>query len=214
MTYSFSGPILPPDPGVSPTSLVILIHGYGSSGDDLISLGNVWRKILPSTVFVAPNGPSVCDSYPEGRQWFRLYEWDFPRMLKDVEAFTPSFNEYINDIVKTYKIPPEKVAFVGFSQGAMMSLHMALAWPQCAGAVAYSGGFMGSPKGLSSKNPPILLIHGLDDQRVPSSFSQDAEKQLKALGVPVTLSLLPHLDHSINEQGLHLGGNFLKEILK
>ena len=95
-----------------------------------------------------------------------------------------------------------------------MAIHMALERPECAGAVAYSGAFMGNSKDLSSKKPPILLIHGLDDQRVPSSFSQNAEKQLVKLGVPVTLSLLPHLDHSINEHGLHLGGNFLKEVLK
>lgn len=215
-TYSFSGSSLMPAADIKPTSLVIIMHGYGGSEDDFVSLAEEWRKCFPSTLFFVPRAPFPCARHPEGYQWFWLEGWDFPRMLTEVEALTPSFHNYIDDLTKTYNIPPGKVVFVGFSQGAMMAIHMALTCQRCAGAIAYSGTFMGvgKAKNPSGEKPPILLIHGRDDKRVSPSFSQKAKKQLKALGVPVRLVLLPDLAHDVDQRGIALGREFLTKILK
>ncbi len=213
MTTTFSGPSLPPASGGKPDSLVVLIHGYGSDGEDLISLGKSWAHLLSNTLFVAPHGPVVCEMNPSGNQWFGLRDWDPPRILTEVQALTPSFNRYLDDLLKTHGLPPEKLARVGFSQGAMLALHVSLHRPRCAGVVAYSGAFLDDPMELKIAHPPILLIHGTEDQVLPSSFSQMAEERLKALSVPVALSLLPGLEHGIDGRGLGMGGAFLKEHL-
>ncbi len=213
MTTTFSGPSLPPASGGKPDSLVVLIHGYGADGEDLLSLGKTWSSILPHTLFVAPHGPVVCEMNPSGNQWFSLKDWNPARILKELQTLTPSFNSYLDGLLKTHGLPPEKLALVGFSQGAILALHIALHRPKCAGVVAYSGAFVDDPTELKVANPPILLIHGMEDQVLLASFSQKAEERLKSLSVPVTLSLLPSLEHGIDGRGLGMGGAFLKEHL-
>jgi len=213
MSTTFSGPSLPPASGAKPDSLVVFIHGYGADGGDLLSLGKAWASLLPNTLFIAPHGPTVCELNPSGNQWFGLKDWGPSRILKEIQALTPSFNRYLDGLLKTHGLPPEKLALVGFSQGAMLAIHTALHRPQCAGVVAYSGAFIDDPNELKMARPPILLVHGADDQVLPVSFSQMAEEHLKALGVPVTLSLLPGLEHGIDSRGLGMGGAFLKKHL-
>ncbi|EKE09870.1 MAG: hypothetical protein ACD_16C00100G0032 [uncultured bacterium] len=222
MITTFSGPQLTPASGGPPDSIVVFLHGYGANGHDLLSIGNAWAALLPNTLFVAPHGPLTSKLYPSGNQWFSLDDWNpdqpltttqIARMLGDIQAITPSFNRYLDTLLKTHDLSPEKLAFVGFSQGSMFALYMALHRPRCAGVVAYSGAFLEDSTKSNISRPPILLIHGREDRLVPPSFSQIAEKRLKTLQVPVTLALIPGLDHGIDEKGLALGGAFLKERL-
>ncbi len=213
MNQTFSGPHLDPAAGGKPTSLVVLLHGYGADGEDLLFLGKTWASLLPNTLFIAPHGPMLCEGNPFGKQWFSLRDFDHTRMFKEIQTITPALNRYLDGLLKVYELPPEKIALVGFSQGAMLALHLALNRPQCGGVVAYSGTFLEDPSALKVARPPILLIHGTEDDVLPSSFSEKAEARLKTLGVPVTLSLLPGLEHSIDERGLGVGGAFLKDHL-
>ncbi|MBY0272551.1 MAG: prepilin peptidase [Alphaproteobacteria bacterium] len=211
MNATFSGPSFGPASGRTPDSIVVLIHGYGSDGEDLLSLGKSWASLLPNTLFVAPHGPVACEMNPSGNQWFGLKDWEPLRILKEIQALTPSFNRYLDGLLKSHNLPSNKLALVGFSQGAMLALHVALHRPQSAGVVAYSGAFLNDPMELKMARPPVLLVHGTEDQVLPASASQAAEEALKALSVPVTLSLLPGLEHGIDPQGLGMGGTFLKE---
>lgn len=222
MTKTFSAHSLSPASGLKPDSIVVLIHGYGANGEDLLSLGSSWASLLPNTLFVAPDGPDASEMNPLGNQWFGLEDWDpsekltekqIARMVKDIQVLTPSFNQYLDELLKTHGLPPEKLALVGFSQGAMVALHIGLHRSECAGVVAYSGAFLDDPKETKIAHPPILLVHGTADQVVPPFFSQVAEEHLKQLHVPVTLSLLPGLEHGIDGRGLGMGGAFLKEHL-
>ena len=222
MTLTFSGPRLPPASGHKPDSIVVLIHGYGSNGDDLLSLGKAWASVLPNTLFVAPHGPSPSELNPFGKQWFGLGDWSLNKtstpaqtaqMLKEVRSLTPSFNRYLDELLKAEGLPPEKLALVGFSQGAMLVLHIALSRPLCAGVVAYSGAFLNDPTEVIVSRPPVLLIHGMEDQLLPPFFSQMAEEGLKHLHVPVSLTLLPGLEHGIDGRALGMGGAFLKQHL-
>ncbi|MBL8676106.1 MAG: dienelactone hydrolase family protein [Alphaproteobacteria bacterium] len=211
MSATFSGPSFGPASGGKPDSIVVLIHGYGSDGEDLLSLGKSWASLLPNTLFVAPHGPVACEMNPSGNQWFGLKDWEPLRILKEIQALTPAFNRYLDGLLKTHNLPPNKLALVGFSQGAMLALHVSLHRPQSAGVVAYSGAFLNDPMELKVALPPVLLIHGTEDQVLPASASQVAEEILKALDVPVTLSLLSGLGHGIDPRGLGMGGAFLKE---
>ncbi|MDK3160035.1 prepilin peptidase [Kamptonema cortianum] len=211
MNATFSGPSFGPASGGKPDSIVVLIHGYGSDGEDLLSLGKSWGSLLPNTLFVAPHGPVACEMNPSGNQWFGLKDWEPLRILKEIQALTPAFNRYLDGLLKFHNLPSNKLALVGFSQGAMLALHVALHRPQSAGVVAYSGAFLNDPMELKVARPPVLLIHGTEDQVLPASASQTAEEALKALSVPVILSLLSGLGHGIDSRGLGMGGAFLKE---
>jgi phospholipase/carboxylesterase len=213
MNDTFSGPSFGPASGGKPDSIVVLIHGYGSDGEDLLSLGKSWASLLPHTLFVAPHGPVACEMNPSGNQWFGLKDWEPSRILKEIQALTPAFNRYLDGLLKSHNLPSDKLALVGFSQGAMLALHVGLHRPQPAGVVAYSGAFLNDPMELKIARPPVLLVHGTEDQVLPASASQAAEEALKALSVPVTLSLLPGLGHGIDARGLGMGGAFLKEKL-
>lgn len=213
MTTTFSGPTLQPASGGKPKSIVVLIHGYGSDGNDLIELGKAWASLLPDTLFVAPHGPTVSEQNPDGKQWFGLRDWNPPQILKEVQELTPSFNRYLDDLLKENGVTPDKLAIVGFSQGAMLALHIGLHRPMSAGIVAYSGAFLYDPSELMVARPSVLLVHGTEDQVLPVTFSQHAEQHLKALNIPITYSELPGLQHGIDGRAMGLGGAFLKEKL-
>jgi phospholipase/carboxylesterase len=222
MNATFSGPSFGPASGGKPDSIVVLIHGYGANGDDLLSLGKSWASLLPNTLFVAPHGPEASKLYPAGNQWFSLEDWNPEQPLKqdqldrvnaEIKEVMPSFNSYLDDLLKVHGIPPEKMALVGFSQGTMFALQIALHRPLCGGVVGYSGALLELPREDKVSRPPVLLIHGVDDPLVPSFYSKRAEKYLQTLDVPVTLTLLSGLEHSIDGRGLAAGGAFLKEKL-
>lgn len=219
---TFKAHTLVPTSGHQPDSIVVLLHGYGSNGRDLLSLAHAWAPQFPNTLFVSPDGPEQSDVNPFGNQWFGLDDWhpteqltkeNVARMMRDVQALTPSVNHYLDDLLKTHGLPPEKLALVGFSQGAMLALHVGLHRPQCAGVVAYSGAFLEDLNEAILARPPVLLIHGAEDQVVSALFAQIAKGRLESHNVPVTLSVLPHLDHSIDGRGLGMGAAFLKENL-
>jgi phospholipase/carboxylesterase len=222
MTTTFTTHSLPPASGLKPDSIVVFIHGYGANGEDLLALGSAWASLLPNTLFVAPDGPDRSGLNPSGNQWFSLEDWDpakkltkdqVARMVRDIQALTPSFNQYLDELLRTHGLPPEKLALVGFSQGAMVALHIGLHRPLCAGIIAYSGAFLEDPKEAKIARPPVLLIHGIDDELLSPTLSKIAEGHLQHLHVPVTLSLLPGLGHGIDGRGLEIGGAFLKQHL-
>src|SRR5271169_1658734 len=120
-----SGPRLPPARG-NATHLVVLCHGYGSDGNDLIGLAPYWQRLLPSAAFVAPNAPERCAGAPMGYQWFAISRLDPEETRKGVESATASLDGFLDAELARLNLPGERLALVGFSQGTMMSLHAGL----------------------------------------------------------------------------------------
>jgi len=200
----------------TPTSLVILLHGLGSNGRDLISLAPMWAKDLPETVFVSPDAPFACDMAPPGYegsyQWFSLQDRDPHMVLQGVQRAQPILDSFITEQIEKYDVPPEKTVLVGFSQGTMMGLYTAPRYPvQLGGVLGYSGALCGDP-GL--RKMPICLVHGEADDVVPFSAYNHARGKLIGAGFKVSGHSTPGLTHSIDQAGLDAGGTFLKEILK
>jgi phospholipase/carboxylesterase len=203
--------------GLPPTSLVILLHGYGSNGEDLISLTPYWTQDLPNTVFVSPDAPYPCEM-GFGFQWFSLQSWAPMALLAGAEKATTWLNQFIDEQMSKYKLPASKVALVGFSQGTMMSLYIAPRRPdKIAGVVGYSGGLLGG-EGLIGQpqisKPPIYLVHGEMDTVVPVGAFFHAKETLKQAGFEVSGHTSPAMGHSIDEQGIHEAGIFLKKVLE
>ena len=210
------GPMAAPASGRDPRSMVILLHGYGSNGADLMGLVPYWRASLPDTVFMAPDAPEICAGAPGGYQWWSLTDLGRESRAAGVRQAAPLVNGFIDMHRTAYDLPNSKVALVGFSQGTMMALHVGPRRSEVlAGIVGYSG-MLADAEALQTEvttRPPLLLIHGDAYQMVPFAAMSQAEAECNRLGFAVNTHLARGLGHSIDEAGLRLGGDFLTRVL-
>jgi len=194
---------------------VILLHGYGSNGEDLISLAPYWREALPATAFVAPNAPERCPGAPGGYQWWGLTSTDGGARAAGAARAAPVLDGFIDAELARHGLTEAKLALVGFSQGTMMALHVG---PRrrnvLAGVVGYSG-MLADEAALADSitRPPILLVHGDADPMIPINAFHQAQASLTANGFEVESHVSRGLGHSIDLPGLQLGGRFLARVL-
>ncbi len=212
-TSLLDGPRLPPHHGGPADSLVVLLHGYGADGRDLIDLGEVWAEAMPGTAFVSPHAPDPCSEAPIGRQWFPLHALDPHELARGVDDAAPILARFLEVELARHNLAPERLALVGFSQGGMMALNMGLHMPKApAAVVAYSSlwsGIAHPPSQPFSAPPPVLLVHGGCDEVIPSDALFASANALTAAGVPVEWHLSPDLPHGIDADGVSRGGAFL-----
>jgi phospholipase/carboxylesterase len=212
---NLSGPLALPAAGGDPRAMVILLHGYGSNGDDLIGLAPYWRDALPHVVFLAPNAPERCPMAPGGYQWWPLTDFSPQARAAGARAASPTLDGFIDAQLARYALPDDKLVLVGFSQGAMMALHVGPRRKQSpAGVIGYSG-MLADTEGLAELRgkPPILLVHGDLDPTVPVAALYQAQTVLESLGFDLTTHVSAGLGHSIDAAGLSLGGQFLRRVL-
>jgi phospholipase/carboxylesterase len=201
--------------------LVVLLHGYGADGADLIGIGRQWQRQLPDCAFVSPNAPQLCENPPMGYQWFPLrvtmrgVESTPEERWLGAVATAPTLNAFLDKELDHYGLEPRQLALVGFSQGAMMALHVGLRRePQIAGVVSYSGMLLGPEHiGSISARPPVLLAHGTLDELVPYRAMAAARGTLEAAGVSVTTYVEEGIGHGIDGEAIWQGGEFLQRQL-
>jgi phospholipase/carboxylesterase len=201
------------------TSMVIFLHGYGADGDDLMGLAKPLADYMPDTVFVSPDGPEVCGGNQEGRQWFSV-PWIDNTSEEDAVAgmklAVEDLNVYVDDMVEKEGVTIEKTVIFGFSQGTMMALQMA---PRRAQAFAAVVGFSGSlmlPDDLREQvisRPPVMLLHGDQDEVVPPEALNKAEFALSTLGFEVYAFVMENAGHGIASDGLSVAAGFMREKL-
>jgi phospholipase/carboxylesterase len=216
MLMALSGPSRPPVAGGKPRRLVILLHGLGADGNDLIGLQQYWGRLVPEAEFVSPNAPFPCDMAGYGYQWFSVQDRTPAAMLAGVRAAAPILDGYIDEELQKRGLSESDAALVGFSQGTMMSLFVGPRRQRpLAGILGYSGRLIGPELlgGEMHSRPPVLLVHGTDDPLVPFESMAAAETVLKAAGVPVETLACPGIEHSIDPEGLQRGGLFLRQVL-
>lgn len=207
-----SGPALEPQQG-DIKNLVIIFHGYGADGDNLIGLGQGWSSLLPTTAFVAPNGLAPCEM-GMGYQWFSLEEKTPELVQERLNGISEVVASYIKDQAKQYSVSLKNVALVGFSQGSMLAIHQSVyGVEECAGVLGYSGGFTKDDRLKILNTPSALLCHGEADDVVPVAFSIQGQKDLETLGCDSRLITSARAGHEISEEGFKAGGVFLKEVL-
>ena len=212
MQLPLSGPFFPPRSGKPARQAVIFLHGLGADGDDLIGLAPYFAQALPDAEFLSPHAPYPCDMAPFGRQWFSLQDFSPDSIAAGLDAVRPVFASYLDAVLESRGLAAADVALVGFSQGTMLSLHCALRRQNPVAAVVGFSGLLAAPERLPDEiaaRPPVLLIHGEDDPVVAFDFMDLAATALDALGVPVETLARPGLPHSIDDEGLARGIEFV-----
>lgn len=213
---SLSGPRLPPQRGKA-THLIVLCHGYGADGNDLIGLAPHWQRGLPTVAFAAPNAPEPCAGAPTGYQWFPISRLDPAEMQRGVEQASDLLNGFLDAELARLELPPERLALVGFSQGTMMALQVGLKRAvKPAAIVGYSGMLArgAALETLAPDTPPILLVHGDADQMIPAQAMLSSAMMLGEAGAAVQWHISPGIGHGIDPVGLDMGGTFLSQAFR
>jgi len=196
--------------------LVVLLHGYGADGGDLLPLAAEWSGALPHAAFAAPHAPEPHPAPGAGRQWFQLIEASLDLtdagLVAAVSAAAETVNAFADAELARLSLPSDAVAFAGFSQGATVALETGLSRPQgCAGVLAYSGALAGGrvPSLAGPPPPPVFLRHGEQDTVLPPVLMQIAADALGAAGITTDAQLVPGLQHGIDARGADAGAAFL-----
>jgi phospholipase/carboxylesterase len=216
---TLDGPSVPPATGDAPARLVVLLHGYGADGNDLIALAPMLAQVFPDAAFFAPHAPEPCEVMPFGRQWFSFTNSDPEMWRRDADSLGPALdamgrgaagaapvlNRFLDGLLARHGLGPESMALVGFSQGTMMALQAGLRRPAPVAAIVGFSGALTGPDALADEitaRPPVTLIHGEADPVVPFAAMALAETALRAAGVPVEAYGRPGLEHGIDDAGL------------
>ena len=210
------GPRLPPTSGEPARQLVILLHGYGADGEDLIGIAPYMARLVPEAAFVSPHAPERCAMQPMGYQWWGIDTFSREERLAGAERAAPILDAFIDAELAQLGLDESRLALIGFSQGTMMALHVGLRRPRAVACIlGYSGALVAPerlPDEIQSK-PPVLLIHGDRDELLPADSTLEAVQGLSTAGVAVEWHLSQGIGHSIAQDGLDLGTAFLARSL-
>jgi phospholipase/carboxylesterase len=210
-----TGPEFLPVSGNAPKQIVIMLHGVGADGENLLGLAYEFCKILPDAYFTAPNGCQPYDGGGMGYQWFSLWDRSPAQLLAGLQVAQPLLKDFIDEKCAQFNLDYSDVVLLGFSQGSMMSFHTAFRLPKTlAGVIAYSGAMVDyepQAEEITAK-PPTIIIHGKLDEVVPFKLSHLAFYGLKKHDVEVEHHEIEGLGHSIDMQGIELAKAFLKKV--
>lgn len=210
-----NGASLKPRSGAAPKQIVLLLHGFGSSGADMISLAPHWQETLPDALFLAPHAPQRC-VMGVGYQWWGLSGLAPQALAAGATLAAPAIDAFIDRKLDQYGLSEANLALVGFSQGTMMALHVGLRRSRQVAAVVGYSGMLTSATDLAHRafaKPRVLLVHGTADPVVPIAALHAAESELKRLGVEVQTHISHGLGHSVDPVGLRLGRDFVAAAL-
>ena len=199
-----------------PKKIIVLCHGYGGDGKDISSLALNWQRFLPETIFLCPNAPETCSVNPQGYQWFDLASEKEEIMLEKSLEAEKKLSIFLDQILDNYQLQAEDLALVGFSQGTMISLQVALKKKEKINSlIGYSGKIINQKhlsKNIISK-PKIFLMHGENDTIVSPTCLLEAKEYLNNQGIKIKTKLFKYCEHRIPVEGSSLGLTFLTKNL-
>ena len=212
MTFCLNSIIIKPENGIEIKNAVILLHGYGGDGKDISMLSFNWKRHMPNTVFICPNGHEVCQINPSGFQWFDLTKDDPDYILEQSIKAENKIQKFINEIKQEFNLTNNKICLAGFSQGCMLSLNVGLiSEEKFSCIVGFSGKIIdqNNLKGRVKNFSDVLLIHGDADQVVPSTYLLEAEDFLIRNGINVQTLLIKNCDHHIPMEASSTALNYI-----
>ena len=200
MTFCLDSIIIKPDDGVEIKYAIILFHGYGGDGKDISMLTLNWKRHMPNTVFICPNGHEICPINPSGFQWFDLTKDDPNYILDQSIKAEEKIKIFINEIKQEFNLKNNQICLSGFSQGCMMSLNVGLTSEEKFSCIVGFSGKIIDQNNLKLRiknSTDTLLIHGDADQVVPSTYLLEAKDFLIRNNIEVDTLLIKNCDHHI-----------------
>ena len=199
-----------------PQQAIVLCHGYGGDGRDISILANNWQRFLPNCIFLCPNAPEICAVNPHGYQWFDLTSEKEEVILEKSLIIEEKLNIFLNQVLDNFQLDPSNLALVGFSQGCMIGIQIALKKKkQINCLVGYSGKVI-NQKHLSdniNSKPKIFLMHGANDTIVSPTYLLEAKEYLVNHGLKIKTKIFKDCEHRIPVEGSSLGLEFLRKNL-
>ena len=217
MTFCLNSTIIKPQNDAEVKNVIILLHGYGGDGKDISMLSLNWKRYLPNTIFICPDGYEKCSVNPQGFQWFDLTRDDPNYILEETIKAEKILNQFISEVKNKFKLKNDKICLVGFSQGCMMSLNLGLTSDQeYGGIIGFSGKIINQEdlKSRKKNSTKTLLIHGDLDQVVPINFMLETKDFLMRNGIEVQSHLIKDCDHHIPIEASSIALKYILEKLK
>ena len=212
MTFCLNSIILKPENKSEIKNAIILLHGYGGDGKDISMLTYNWRRHLPNTIFICPNGHQACSINPSGFQWFDLTKDDPNYILEESMKAEKKLNKFIDEVKNEFNLENNKICLSGFSQGCMMSINLGLTSDQeynC--IVGFSGKIINQEdlKFRKKVSTNTLLIHGDSDQVVPPNFLLEAKDFFIRNNIEIETHLIKNCDHHIPIEASSIALNYI-----
>ena len=217
MTFCLETTLIKPENKVKIQSAIILLHGYGGDGKDISALSLNWKRHLPNTVFICPNGHQKCSINPTGYQWFDLTKDNPEYILKETKNAEKKLNTFIHEVKKEFNLENNNICLSGFSQGCMMSINLGLISDQEYGCIVGFSGKIIDQRDLKSRkkvSTPTLLIHGDSDQVVPPNFMLEAKDFFIRNNIRIETHLIKNCDHHIPIEASSIALNYIKKKIK
>ena len=212
MKFCLDSTIIKPENDVETKYAIILLHGYGGDGEDISMLALNWKRYMPNTVFICPNGHEPCAINPTGYQWFDLTKEDSGYILDQSIKAENVLKKFISEVKKEFKLINNQICLSGFSQGCMMSLNVGLTTEEKFSCIVGFSGKIINQKDLKNRiknNTETLLIHGEADQIVSSTYLLEAKDFLIRNNVKVDTLLIKNCDHHIPIEASSTALNFI-----
>ena len=212
MTFCLDSTIIKPEEDKEIKNAIILLHGYGGDGKDISMLSLNWKRHLPNTIFICPNGHEQCPINPTGYQWFDLTKEDPDYILEQSIKEEKKLVEFVDEVKNEYKLKNDKICLSGFSQGCMMSINLGLTSDQKFSCIiGFSGKIINQEDlKLRKKNSTnVLLIHGDSDQVVSPNFLLEAKDFFIRNNIEIKTHLIKNCDHHIPIEASSIALNYI-----
>ena len=212
MTFCLDSTIIKPEDGGEIKNAIILLHGYGGDGKDISMLSLSWKKHLPNTIFICPNGHERCLINPSGFQWFDLSKDDPKYILEESIKAEYKLIKFIDEVKDKFNLENKNICLVGFSQGTMMSINLGLTSKKEYNSVIGFSGKIINKEDLNLRkkvSTNTLLIHGDADQVVPPHFLLEAKDFFIRNNIPIETHLIKNCDHHIPVEASSIALNYI-----
>ena len=217
MTFCLTTTIIKPEKDISIKSVVILLHGYGGDGKDISMLTLNWKRFLPNTIFLCPNGHEKCEINPTGYQWFDLTKDDPEYILEQSKKAEIKLKQFIEEVKSEYSLINSQICLSGFSQGCMMSINLGLTSSENYNCIiGFSGKIINLEDLVKRKtsSTKMLLLHGDKDAVVSPTFLLEAKDFLIRNNVEVETKMIKNCEHHIPVEAASIALNFIKNNFK
>ena len=214
MTFCLDTTIIKPENSNNIKNAIILLHGYGGDGKDISMLSLNWKRHLPNTVFICPNGHESCPINPSGFQWFDLTKDDPSYILEESLKAEKILNKFINEVKSKFNLENSKICLSGFSQGCMMSINLGITSVKKYNCIIGFSGKIINTKDLETRKKSstnTLLIHGDMDQVVPASYMLEAKDFFIRNNIDIETHLIKNCDHHIPIESSSIALNYIQK---